>query len=83
MQRIEENIPLARRDDRGHEHCWRGLRFEPRIAKRAAQREPAFPSRRKRIGFQDQVVRDFGRIGKKGLNVICLFEAHQEFKGRE
>lgn len=83
MQRVDENIPFARCDDRGHEHCRRGLRFEPRIAKRAADREPAVPSRWKGFRFQDQVVRDFRRIGNKGLNVIRLFEANQNLQGGE
>ena len=83
MQRIDENIPFARRDYSGDQHCGRGLGFEPRIAKCPADGKPAFPSRRKRIGFQDQRVWDFRRIHIKGLDVIRLFEADQDLKGRE
>jgi hypothetical protein len=83
VQRIDEHIPFARRDDRGHEHCRRALGFEPRIAKCPADREPAFSSRWERIRFQDQRVWDFRGIGIKGLDVIRLFEANQELKGSE
>lgn len=75
MRRVDEYIPFARRDDRGHEHCRRGLGFEPCIAKCTADRQPAFPSRWKRIRFQDQCIWNFRRIGIEGLDVIRLFES--------
>ena len=78
MQRVDENIPFARRDNRGYEQCRRSLGLEPRIAKCPADGEPAFPSRWIRIGFQDQCIWDLRRIGIKGLDVIRLFEADQD-----
>ncbi len=83
VQRVDENIPFARRDDRGYEHCRRSLSFKPRITKCSADRELAFPSRWERIGFQDQRVWDFRGIGINGLDVIRLFEADQDLKGSE
>ena len=83
VQRVYQNIPFAGRDDRGHEHCRRGLGFEPRIAKCSAHREPAFPPSWISIGFQDQRVWDFRRIGIEGLDVIRLFEVDQDLQGGE
>jgi hypothetical protein len=74
VQWIDEHIPFARRDDRGHEQCRRLLGFEPSIAKCTTNRDPTFPSRRIGIGFEDQRVRDFRQISKKRLDVIRLFE---------